>query len=41
MEAWNSEKLVENRKNLLEGNYPSEYCKKCYVNIAKSVIGII
>lgn len=30
MEAWNSEKLVEIRKNLLEGNYPSEYCKKCY-----------
>lgn len=31
MEAWNSEKLVEIRKNLLEGKYPSEYCKKCYM----------
>lgn len=30
MDAWNSEKLVEIRQNLLEGRYPSEYCKKCY-----------
>lgn len=30
MDAWNSKKLVEIRKNLLKGNYPSNYCKKCY-----------
>lgn len=31
MEAWNSPRLVEIRKNLLHGVYPSEYCKKCYL----------
>ena len=35
MDAWNSPKLVEIRKNLLEGKYPSEYCKKCYCYSAK------
>lgn len=30
MEAWNSDKLVEIRQNLLNGRYPSEHCRKCY-----------
>ncbi len=30
MDAWNSERLVQIRRNLLEGKYPSENCKKCY-----------
>lgn len=30
MDAWNSERLVEIRSNLLKGIYPSEYCKNCY-----------
>lgn len=35
MDAWNSPKLVEIRKNLLKGKYPSEYCKSCYCCAAK------
>lgn len=31
MDAWNNEKLVEIRQNLLNGRYPSEYCKECYL----------
>ena len=31
MDAWNNPKLVEIRENLLNGIYPSEYCKKCYL----------
>lgn len=31
MDAWNSPKLVEIRKNLLNGIYPSKYCKYCYL----------
>lgn len=29
MDAWNNEKLVQIRKNLLKGIYPDEKCKKC------------
>lgn len=31
MDAWNNEKLVEIRKNLIHGIYPDENCKKCYL----------
>lgn len=31
MDAWNSPKLIEIRSNLLNGIYPSEYCKECYL----------
>lgn len=29
MKAWNSDKLVEIRRNLLKGIYPDEACKRC------------
>lgn len=30
MDAWNNEKLVALRKNLMENKYPSRWCQKCY-----------
>lgn len=30
-DAWNSKELVRIRENLLDGKYPSEYCKKCWM----------
>lgn len=29
MEAWNNEKLVQLRKNMIHGKYPSNWCRKC------------
>ena len=31
MSAWNNKKIVELRKNLLKGVYPSEECSNCYL----------
>lgn len=31
MDAWNNTTLVEIRKNILQGKYPSEWCKKCFM----------
>ena len=31
IDAWNNEKLVQIRKNLIRGIYPDENCKKCYL----------
>ena len=30
MEAWNNEKLVKLRENIIKGVYPSEWCKRCF-----------
>lgn len=30
MDAWNNDKLVEIRKNMINGIYPSEWCKRCF-----------
>lgn len=31
MDAWNNEKLVQIRENMMNGKYPSEWCKKCFM----------
>lgn len=31
MDAWNNEKLIKIRKDLINGNYPDENCKKCFL----------
>lgn len=31
MDAWNNEKIVQIRKNLMRGIYPDENCKKCFL----------
>lgn len=30
MEAWNNEKLVKLRENMIKDNYPSKWCKQCF-----------
>lgn len=30
MEAWNNEKLVKIRENIMQGNYPSDWCRRCF-----------
>ena len=31
MDAWNNEILIDIRNNMLEGRYPSDKCKECYL----------
>ena len=38
MDAWNNEKLVELRENMINGKYPSEWCKNCIFYHAKDSI---
>lgn len=30
MEAWNNEKLVKIRENMIKDNFPSQWCKRCF-----------
>ena len=30
MEAWNNEKLVKLREDMMKGSYPSEWCRECF-----------